>query len=206
MCFFTQVQNRLIINLPHFIKQGYRLTKAVRILQLIYPIISQLICLGVTNDITEIIRSHMLKTGVFILTQKYKHTKDIQNISKWHWAIIIYTKLRELVIIGNTKEFFQTRRYIFEGRPHGEVECEHLKQTSWLTYRNTDAVVYVKLDWWSSISFWKCYVLVRSGFIVMEAMQFQWKYSCTHVVPRFRNGNSSRQQLKGELTQCENNK
>ena len=126
---YSQVENGLITALPAHVREGYGLAKAFRITPIMQPIVQELIYLGVTHDIHKIIRTYHLKTCVFILTKNYRYDEnDISGNDRLKWAIAIYTKLRELVILGDAKEFFATERYIFkswEKYASDRVECEH---------------------------------------------------------------------------------
>ena len=125
---FSLVENGLIKSLPKYIVEGYRLAKAIRILQIIQPIVRQLIYLGVTHEITKIIRTYHLKTCVFYLTRYYECANGhIEENNVWKWAIAIFEKLRDFVIQGDVIEFFDTKRCVFR---HNKMdykipECKH---------------------------------------------------------------------------------
>ena len=61
------------------------------------------------------------------MTQDYVcDDSDIEENNRWKWAIAIYEKLREFVILGNTREFFATEQSMFKPlRAHDIFECEH---------------------------------------------------------------------------------
>ena len=125
---FSHVENGLIKALPSYIIEGYRLAKAVRIVQVIHPIVQRLIDLGVTLDIHKVVRTYHLKTCVFYLTQRYVFDKsDIEGNNSLKWAIAIFEKLRDFVVLGNAKEFFATDRYMFGGLIT-RAECKHSKK------------------------------------------------------------------------------
>ena len=120
---FSPVENCVILFLPSYIFEGYRLSKAFRITHVIRPIIQKLIDLGVTLDIHKIIKTYPLKTCVFYLTQNYICDGSDAIVNRmWAWAIAIFEKLREFVMLGDVKEFFATDLYVF-----GKValECKH---------------------------------------------------------------------------------
>ena len=122
---FSQVENKLLLKLPAFVLEGYRLAKAFRIFRIILPTVPDLIRLGVTLNLHTQIRTYQLKTCVFFLTQQYTHdSSDIEGNNRWKWAIKIYEKLREFILLGNVKEFFATDRFIFRGE---EQSCKHSK-------------------------------------------------------------------------------
>ena len=120
---YSQIENGLIKSLPSHVIEGYRLAKAFRIVHAIRPIIKKVIDLGVSLDIHEVIRTYPLKTCVFLLTQDYVcDDSDIEGNNRWTWAIAIFMKLRELVILGDVKEFFVTDQYVFR---KSKQECDH---------------------------------------------------------------------------------
>ena len=124
---YSLVENGLMRSLPAHILEAYRLTKAIRITHVIQLIVPQLIHLGVTGDIHNLIRSYHLKTCVFILTQNYEcnhsNDKESETNNKWTWAIWIYEKLREIIMLGNVHEFFATdRKVLRENCQHSEAK------------------------------------------------------------------------------------
>ena len=122
---FSLIENKLIKNLPTNAIEGCRLAKAYRIVHVIQPIVPKLIDLGVTVDIHAVIRTYHLKTCVFYLTKSYNRDKsDKRSFDRWKWAIAIFDKLREFILMGNIKEFFATYEYIFIDN-EGEQECVH---------------------------------------------------------------------------------
>ena len=88
------------------------------------PIVPELIQLRVTQDIHNVIRTYHLKSCVFYLTENDVYTVDnaITN-SRIQWAINIFAKLREFILLGNITEFFDTEndRYIFKQLPFPEM-------------------------------------------------------------------------------------
>ena len=93
---------------------------------MIRPILQKLIDLGVTLDIHKVIRTYYLKTCVFYLTQYYVCDDwDMKGYNRRKWAIAIYEKLRQFVMLGNVKEFFATDRYVFRGLHKSEAACVH---------------------------------------------------------------------------------
>ena len=90
------------------------------------PIIQKLIVIGVTCDIHKVIRTYHLKTCVFYLTQNYVcDDRESERNNRWNWAIAIFEKLRELIMLGNVTEFFATDRYVFKSKYLPNPECEH---------------------------------------------------------------------------------
>ena len=86
----------------------------------------KLIDLGVTLDIHKVKRTYHLKTCVFYLTQHYVcDDSDIDGNNRWKWAIAIYEKLREFILLGDTKEFFAVDEYVFR---RNYIECKHTKE------------------------------------------------------------------------------
>ena len=129
---FSQVENGLIKALPRHIVEGYRLSKAMRNNLIMQPIVPELIHLGVTQDIHNVIRTYHLKSCVFYLTENYVYTdEDAKKNNRLQWAIYIFAKLREFILLGNIMEFFDTEnnRYMFKQLPFAEhdvkVECQH---------------------------------------------------------------------------------
>ena len=104
----SQVENRLVVALPSHIIEGYCLAKAVRIVHVILPIVHKLTDLGVTLDIHSVIRTYHLKTCVFCLPQHYVFDElEIEGNNRLKWAIAIFEKLREYVVLGNAKDSLQ---------------------------------------------------------------------------------------------------
>ena len=128
---YSQVENWLIKALPSHIIEGYRLAKAVRFVHVIKNIVHKLIDLGVTLNIKNVIRTYHLKTCVFYLTQNYVYDdSNIEGNNRWKWAIAIFEKLREFVVLGNVKEFFATEKYVFKGLyRYSYLECQHSKDS-----------------------------------------------------------------------------
>ena len=119
---FSQVENALIKALPSYVIEGYRLAKAVRIVYVIHPILEKLIVIGVTSDIHKVILTYHLKTCVFYLTQNHVcDDQESERNNRWNWAIAVFEKLRELIMLGNVTEFFATDRYVFGAH---FLECE----------------------------------------------------------------------------------
>ena len=119
---FSQVENALIKALPLYVREGYRLAKAIRITHVLRPIVPKLIRLGITDDIHNVIRSYHLKTCVFYLTQNHTKNDNDPNNNLWKWTIAIYRKLREFILLGTTKEFFNKKRNLLQRKM---VKCIH---------------------------------------------------------------------------------
>ena len=87
---FSKVENGIILSLSIYIIEGYRLAKAIRIFRVIQTIVPQLIRIGVTSDIHVLIKSYMLKTCVFYLTQNHvSDCDDIERNNRLTWSTLI---------------------------------------------------------------------------------------------------------------------
>ena len=109
----SELENHIILSVPEYIRQGYRLAKAIRIARLLQPLFSQLIFLGVTGDIHNTVRSYMIKTCILYLTHRYRHTDGDTN-SRFCWAIKTYSLLRKCVISGTMYEYFDSEKELFK--------------------------------------------------------------------------------------------
>ena len=124
---FSLIENELMKHLQKHMLEGYRVAKSVRIVQVIQPILPKLIHLGLTMNIHDLIRTYQLKTCVFYITQNYRYVEsDIRINTRLAFAIAIYQKLREFIMIGNAKEFFATERFVFrQWNDYKVSECKH---------------------------------------------------------------------------------
>ena len=122
---YSPIENDLLRNLPNHIQEGYRFAKAIRLVVVLQNIVPQLIKLGVTFDIHDLITSYMLKTCVFYLSIDYTFEEGLVSNNILYWTIAIYKKLKEYVSIGDYKEFFDDKKYVFKGSHHNEIECSH---------------------------------------------------------------------------------
>lgn len=104
---YSEVENFVINALPPYIREAYKISKAIRLSKLMQPVLPFLLHLGVSHDIKDIVRSYYLKTSVFYITEK--HSADVDNEHDcWVWAMRIYDKLREYLLIGVIPVYFQT--------------------------------------------------------------------------------------------------
>ena len=93
----SPIENRIIQLLPPAIREGYKIAKAMRIVKILQPVIPQLIELGVAGDTQDIVKTYMLKTCVFFITQHDNPDHHDDSHDCVHWAIRIYEKLRDFL-------------------------------------------------------------------------------------------------------------
>ena len=98
---------------------AYKLTKAIRVSCLLCSIFPQLIALGVTDDIHNIVRTYMLKSCVLYLTHNEQYIKKRCN-DHICLAIAIYGLLRHCLVLGKLYEYFGNGLYI-----NTLFDCEH---------------------------------------------------------------------------------
>ena len=117
------IENMIIRSIPNYVRMGYKIAKAVRLSSLLQPIFPQLIALGLTDDIHNIVRTYMLKTCIFYLVNAKQVADGCKN--PICWAILIFSLLRHCLIVGELWEYF--------GNGHAIVplfKCEHVSHES----------------------------------------------------------------------------
>ena len=109
----SEIENHVIKSLPKCIIKGYRIAKAIRITLIVQTIVPQLIELGITDNLHNIVKTYYLKTCVLFLTQNHVENVSDQE-SPLDWAICIYDKLREFLTKGKMSAFFDDLEVKFE--------------------------------------------------------------------------------------------
>ena len=107
----SELENHIILSVPESVREGYRLAKALRTSDILFPVLKELMSLGITDDIHNIMRSYMLKTCVIFLT--YDPTKCQLSNDRTIWAIRIYSLMKKCLIRGEMVEYFQRGRQLF---------------------------------------------------------------------------------------------
>ena len=113
------IENAIVNMIPDCMRNAYKIAKAVRVSCLLRPIFPQLIALGVTDDIHNIVRTYMLKSCILYLTHNKQHIMNTCT-DPICLAIAIYSLLRHCLVIGEFYEYFANGNHVF-----ALFGCEH---------------------------------------------------------------------------------
>ena len=99
---FSEIELKLIKQLPNTVKMAYKLAKALRNCYIVKRVIPKLIDLGIAYDLEDLISSYMLKTCLLWISRD--GVKDHDN--SLDYCIDIYKQLQVFVEQGEILNFF----------------------------------------------------------------------------------------------------
>ena len=108
------IENATIRLLPAAIREGYKVAKAMRTAEVLHSILQQLVSLSVADDIHDIVRSYMLKSCVFFITQHAHPDHHNDKLDRVYWCVRIYKKNLKLLYVKDIcRVFFSNERLFF---------------------------------------------------------------------------------------------